>query len=373
MGKFLNLGCNTLMFIMGQGCNLSCSYCLKHTLINEQLPVNVSPVIFEYLDFLAEEGTCPINCNYFGGEPLVYYDGVKSIVEHCNQIEQRLDKKIFHHSMISNGKSLNEEIVEFLNKNNFAYTISWDGNNSIETRGYDVIEDKFDLLLKINNLGISSVISSKSYPLDVVNAMQKFDDEYFAKNNSHVRCNFDDIMDTGVGVENQELCKIDPERFESDIQKIFDMYEEDVLSNQTLLNKYHVAIRYCMNNINSIKHYLKEGPNKISRCGQGLEVLNLDMSGKIYDCHNVTTGEIGHLQYDSIPFIRNIIASEYKTMHRINTICKDCQAISLCGGGCKYVEDERIGTSCMQSIIKFNVISDRLIKLAEKVGEASGC
>ena len=60
--------------------------------------------------------------------------------------------------VISNGKELNNQIVNFFNKHNIVVTLSWDGEKSKENRGFDVIQEKWNFVKKINHLMINSAI-----------------------------------------------------------------------------------------------------------------------------------------------------------------------------------------------------------------------
>ena len=366
--QYINLGMNVLIFVMGQACNLRCKYCLKNTMTNEQLSTEISDDVLDYLKWLAYNSEKSITVNYYGGEPLVYLDGIKQIVEYCDKLNEESGRNIFSHAMISNGKLLTQDLVDYINEHNITYTLSYDGYNSEYTRGFDSIKERGDLAIQIKTLGLTGVVTSKNYPLDMCNAFQEFDNKFFEKWKYHVRLNFDDLMDTGEGIEFQELLNIDHEKYMDNMNKLFDIYEKSILDKKED-HTHYVHSTYCQIIINNINGYLVSDGCKTSRCNQGIDVINMDLDGYMYDCHNITDGKLGHINDDPARITRALIASEYPIMHRLHTICKDCEAIAVCSGGCKYISDDKLESICNIYKIKYSIFSNRIIDLYNRMEE----
>ena len=370
--KYINLGINTIMLIMGQACNLQCKYCLKHTMVNDPLESDISDTVYDYLDFLCENSPVHIWINYYGGEPLLYFDGIKKVIAHCESVEKKYGNDTFSHGMISNGKALTEEIVNYLNEKEIGYCISWDGKNSDYTRGYDALVKK-DLIMKIDRLGFSTVLTSKAYPYDVAVSLQKIDDEYFKIHGYHITVNYDDLMNTGCGIELEELLKIDFNEFYTQWGKLFDIYQEWVMmkddnARNAFYEKNYVAVTLITEIINQINGFVKNDGkySLLARCSQGRDVINMDLQGNLYECHNNTDGKLGNISDFPMNIITRTMEAEYPIMHRKATTCKGCEAMAVCGGGCKLVKEENLGLSCKLAKTKYEAVADKLIKLAEE-------
>ena len=371
--RYINLGINSIMLIMGQACNLQCKYCLKHTMVNEQLQSEISDTVYDYLDFLCENSPCHIWMNYYGGEPLLYFDGIKKIIAHCEKVEAKYGNDTFSHGMISNGKALTEEMVEFLNEKDMGYTISWDGKNSDFTRGYNAVLDKKELALKVKNLGFSTVLTAKAYPYDVAMSLQEIDNEYYEIWGHHISINYDDLMNTGCGIEFEELMEIDFDKFYLQWTMLFDIYKEwvhkeDEKEREMFYTQNYVAITLINNLVNSLNWYVKnDGKYSIlARCGQGRETINMDLQGNLYECHNDTDGKLGNIKDSPMAIVEKTMEAEYPIMHRKATICKDCEAMPFCGGGCKLVKEENLEFSCKLAKTKYKAIADKLIEMAKE-------
>ena len=365
--KFFDIGQNSIYLILGQSCNLQCKYCLKHTMVNEQLTAEFSYAVRDYLEYLIETRTLPVNLMYYGGEPLLYFNTIKQIKEFCDEKEKEHKKSVVHHGMISNGKALTQEIIDWIIENKISYTVSYDGYNSDITRGFDAIKEKEDLLLQIPDLCLSAVVTSANYPLDILKAFQEFDDKYFVKNGRHIGINLDELMDTGCGIETQELLKIDQERYNNDIKEILESYlatkAEDKRKEEYSLKEswgWEIFIRM-------ISAKENQDNLKLSKCGQTLRVLNIDLKGNIYSCHNSTEENLGHIIDPANSIIEKFMASEYKIMNRRRTICKDCPAEYICQCGCKLISDERMETTCRLKKGVISAIKETLVKMMNKL------
>lgn len=138
-----------LNIYLGGTCNGSCKYCFRK--YNDKVETKLTD---EFLLYLQENSVKYARLVFVGGEPLLYFDTIKKI---CSKVPVFVRKRI-----MTNGKMLSKDIINFCNDNNIEISLSYDGDTTLENRGYDVIKDKFDLLPLIDNLAISTVITSKN-------------------------------------------------------------------------------------------------------------------------------------------------------------------------------------------------------------------
>lgn len=108
------------------------------------------------LDFLVANSGSRRNLevDFFGGEPLMNWEVVKQLVEYGRSIEEANNKK-FRFTLTTNGVLLNDEILDFVNKEMGNIVLSTDGRKEVHDRmrpfrngkgSYDLIMPKFKRL-----------------------------------------------------------------------------------------------------------------------------------------------------------------------------------------------------------------------------------
>lgn len=348
MPKFLKRETRIVYIMLGNSCNMSCTYCLQHPLINEQL---INEINFDIYDFLCETAyenkEHRLELRFYGGEPLLYFNNIRTIVETLNN---RNGVK-FSYSIITNGKAMTDEIVKFFNDNNVSVALSWDGDSVLETRGFDVFADQTHKMriLKINRLCLTGVISAKAYPKQLIEAFQRVSDEYYVIHGYNLNVNLDEIFDTGL--PDKELLDIDYKRVSSEIieiMKTVDLYIGNLKGNNYYDAKDSVKLFY----INSLIRKLGGFPDSQSKwqghtvfCGNGLSVINMDLQGNIYPCHNVSE-EAGNIYENFYNLLNKILATDNTKLFRNK--CLNCKIFSFCRGGCKLIKaDVRESGYCL--------------------------
>ena len=136
-------------------CNLACKYCFA-----EEGEYHGRRALMSYevgkkaLDFLiASSGNRRnLEVDFFGGEPLMNWDVVKRLVEYGREQEKIHDKN-FRFTLTTNGVLLNDEIMEFCNKEMANVVLSVDGRKEVHDNmrpfrngsgSYDLIMPKFE-------------------------------------------------------------------------------------------------------------------------------------------------------------------------------------------------------------------------------------
>jgi organic radical activating enzyme len=96
---------------LGGACNLQCKHCHCMKSSFEYNP-DIIPFIKEYK---------PEIIRFSGGEPLLYYDVIKKVIEALPSDMQ--------YATVTNGTKLNLEMVEYFNAHNMSVGFSYDGEN----------------------------------------------------------------------------------------------------------------------------------------------------------------------------------------------------------------------------------------------------
>lgn len=335
MNKFLRNDINTIFIMLGSACNFQCKYCLQHPLITDQISSNINPDIIEFIKELGQNQPNPFRIQFYGGEPLLYWNNIVEIVN-----ELKGSNCLF--SIITNGGLITEDKVQFMNDNNFSCSVSWDGLNVNETRGRDVFkeEDLKNTIFKINCLGISSVMSSLNYPLSILEECKKLNDEYvqYRKDNNlsetYMYINMDEIMDTGL--DHKYLTEIDCEKASSDMRILCDHYKKQFEENEEYEQYY---VNFISKYVGILKHRVLNTDRKFSTCacGNGYTVLNLDLEGNLYRCHN-THIKVGTIYDNYSKYIGNVI--HYDGTKEFNKKCSQCYVQDICNNGCPLIEQE---------------------------------
>jgi uncharacterized protein len=138
-------------------CNLACKYCFA-----EEGEYHGRRALMSYeigkkaLDFLitSSGNRKNLEVDFFGGEPLMNFQVVKDLVAYGRSQEELHNKK-FRFTLTTNGVLLNDEILEFANKEMSNVVLSIDGRREVHDNmrpfrkgqgSYDLIVPKFQKL-----------------------------------------------------------------------------------------------------------------------------------------------------------------------------------------------------------------------------------
>ena len=144
-------------------CNLACRYCFaEEGEYHGRRALMSFEVGKKALDFLVANSGSRRNLevDFFGGEPTMNFEVVKQLVEYGRSLEEEHNKK-FRFTLTTNGILLNDEILDFANKEMSNIVLSIDGRKEINdlmrpTRNnhgssYDIIMPKFKKVAESRN------------------------------------------------------------------------------------------------------------------------------------------------------------------------------------------------------------------------------
>ena len=135
-------------------CNLNCEYCFASQGKYHGDRALMSPEVGKRaLDFLIENSGTRTNLevDFFGGEPLMNWEVVKEIVRYGRELE-KTHKKKFRFTLTTNGVLLDDDVIDFANKEMHNVVLSLDGRKEIHDNlrktvngkgSYDMIVPKF--------------------------------------------------------------------------------------------------------------------------------------------------------------------------------------------------------------------------------------
>ena len=311
-------------------CNLACKYCFAdegeyHGQKRELMSLEVGK---QAIDFLIENSGNRVNLevDFFGGEPLMNFDVVKEIVAYGRSKEKAANKN-FRFTLTTNGMLLNDEVIDFCNREISNVVLSLDGRKEINdmmrpTRNgkgsYDIIVPKFQKFVEKRG--------DKSYYVRGT----------FTRNNLDFTKDFELMTELGFKeISIEPVVTPDENDYairEEDLPTIFEQYDKlavDLIRRQKE-GKPVTFFHYKLD--------LNGGPcvyKRLSGCGSGTEYLAVTPTGDLYPCHQF----VGHDEFklgDVFHGVeRNDIVEEFKLCNvYAKDKCKDCFARFYCSGGC---------------------------------------
>ena len=310
-------------------CNLACKYCFaeegEYHGRRELMSFEVGK---KALDFLVKNSGNRVNLevDFFGGEPLMNWEVVKQLVEYGRSLEKPYNKK-FRFTLTTNGVLLNDEIMEYLNKEMSNVVISLDGRKEVNDRmrpfrngkgSYDLIVPKFKKLAESRN--------QTNYYIRGTFTRDNLD---FSEDVKH----FADLGFKQMSIEPVVGPEEDPYSIrEEDLPTIMEEYDKLALEyikrekEGRGFNFFHFMID------------LNQGPcvyKRLSGCGSGTEYLAVTPWGDFYPCHQFVGNEDFLMGNVNDGIVRKDIVSTFGDCNAYSKEkCKNCFARFYCSGGC---------------------------------------
>ena len=310
-------------------CNLACQYCFaEEGEYHGRRALMSFEVGKKALDFLiANSGNRRnLEVDFFGGEPLMNWQVVKDLVAYGREQEKLHDKK-FRFTLTTNGVLLNDEVMEFCNREMGNVVLSIDGRKEVNDRmrpfrngkgSYDLIVPKFQQF-----------------------AESRHQDKYYVRGTfTHYNLDFSEdvlhLADLGFKQISVEPVVAEPKEpyaiREEDLPKLFEEY--DKLAVEMIrrhksgedFNFFHFMID------------LEGGPcvaKRLSGCGSGTEYLAVTPWGDFYPCHQFVGNEKFLLGNVDEGILNTDIRDEFKCCNvYAKEKCRKCFARFYCSGGC---------------------------------------
>lgn len=310
-------------------CNLACKYCFaeegEYHGRRALMSIEVGKKAIDFL--IANSGNRRnLEVDFFGGEPLMNWEVVKEIVRYGRSKEEEYNKN-FRFTLTTNGVLLNDEVMEFVNKEMSNVVLSLDGRKEVNDEmrpfrngkgSYDLIVPKFQKLADSRNQTNYYVRGTFTHNnLDFSNDVIHFADLGFKQMS----------IEPVVG-EDDEKYAIK----EKDLPVIMEEYDK--------LAKEFIKRKKEGNGFNFF-HFmidLEQGPcvaKRLSGCGSGTEYLAVTPWGDLYPCHQFVGQDeflLGNV-FEGIK--KQEICDEFKMCNvYAKEKCQDCFARYYCSGGC---------------------------------------
>ena len=310
-------------------CNLNCSYCFaSQGKYSGERAIMSEEVGKKALDFLIENSGTRHNLevDFFGGEPLMNLDVVKNLVAYAREREKECGKN-FRFTLTTNGVLIDDDLIDFANREMSNVVLSLDGRKEIHDRfrvdyagkgSFDKIVPKFQKLVEARG--------GKDY--------------YMRGTFTHANPDFvNDIrtmLDLGfneLSMEPVVCAPDDPSALtDEDLEIVMKQYEElaSLMLERRKAGKPFTFYHYMID--------LSGGPcifKRVSGCGSGTEYMAVTPWGDLYPCHQFVGDEkfkLGDI-YNGVT--NTDLQGEFKKCNvYAHPECSDCWAKLYCSGGC---------------------------------------
>lgn len=310
-------------------CNLNCEYCFaSQGRYSGERALMSFDVGKQALDFLiANSGSQKnLEVDFFGGEPLMNWDVCKRLVSYARSRETETGKK-FRFTLTTNGVLVDDDVIEFANREMCNVVMSLDGRRETHDRlrktvsgkgSYDEIVPKFQKFVKIRG--------NRDY---YIRGTFTHSNVEFTKDVFHMA----DLGFTELSMEPVVCAPDDPYALtEEDLPVLLRQYE--ILAEEMIRRKRE-------GNGFTFYHYmvdLEGGPciyKRISGCGSGTEYLAVTPWGELFPCHQF----VGDEKYSMGNVWDGITNTELRNRFKqcnayARPACSDCWAKLYCSGGC---------------------------------------
>ena len=310
-------------------CNLNCSYCFaSQGKYHGERAVMSFEVGKQALDFLMDNSGTRRNLevDFFGGEPLMNWDVVKQLVEYARNVEKERGKN-FRFTLTTNGMLIDDDVIDFANREMSNVVLSLDGRKEIHDRervdyagngSYDRIVPKFQKLVESRG--------GKDYYMRGTFTHANPD---FTKDVFHMTdLGFKELSMEPVVSAPDDPAALTPE----DLEIVKEQYE--ILAKEMIKRNKE-------GNGFTFYHYmidLTAGPciyKRISGCGSGTEYMAVTPWGDLYPCHQFVGEEEYKLGDIWNGVTNNDLREEFRSCNAYaRPECKDCWAKLYCSGGC---------------------------------------
>ena len=310
-------------------CNLNCSYCFaSQGKYHGERAVMSFEVGKRALDFLVENSGSRRNLevDFFGGEPLMNFQVVKDLVAYARSIEKEKNKN-FRFTLTTNGLQIDDDVIDFANRECSNVVLSLDGRKEIHDRfrvdyagngSWERIVPKFQKLVEARE--------GKNYYMRGT----------FTHANPDFLKDIQQMLDLGfteLSMEPVVCAPGDPsELTEADLPIVMEQYEKlaELMLERDKAGQPFTFYHYMID--------LTGGPciyKRISGCGSGTEYMAVTPWGDLYPCHQFVGDEkflLGNI-WDGVT--NTAIQSEFAACNvYAHPECRDCWARLYCSGGC---------------------------------------
>lgn len=314
--------CDSITINVTNNCNLHCIYCFEHeknkNFMSPKTAIDIIDKSYNNIDKRKGEFTI----NIFGGEPLLNWETIKELIDHCN--EKKYNVK---YGITTNLTLLTDEMIQYIDDNEIMMLVSIDGIKEVHDKNrcnsYDIAVENLKDLIN-HKLGIFVEARMTILPEDAKYAMD----------------GVKDLINLGVN----NICPMPVTDVDWNKEQLADLKQY-----YNSLMKYYISI---LNDDLSTRNISIKNTDEILTNVLEPEVTDpimcpiysnkwcaFDTNGDVYACHQGPTSEepfksnmrLGNI-YTGIDETKLRKSYSYATYPKDE--CKSCVARPVCKCGC---------------------------------------
>jgi uncharacterized protein len=327
--------CATFMINVSQRCNLTCPYCYVN---RGQFDYDVMPLARMAPD-TADRLVGRIHASFpdfrtygyhfYGGEPLMNFDGIRRIVEAAEEAAERSGTETDYH-ITTNGTLLTPEVAAFFDRHRFTVYVSIDGDEAThdayrryaDGRGsYCHVQQNLLHLRTKTNVHIigSSVIREGLRLSDAMALLRSHGADQCKAERVHLR-----------ETDSLKLSDDEQHRYLEDIKHLVEHYVESLSAGRKPMD-YRLSAK--------ILQLLLRRRREIF-CAAATRMFGIAADGEIYPCAlhvGRLRWRLGHIDTGLDTEQQRAFHARFATGSRPQ--CQVCWSRNLCGGGCPAMVD----------------------------------
>lgn len=379
-----------------QQCNLRCKYCVYSDKYyytrgyqSRAMSFDTAKKAIDYLLSHSEKSENKwLGISFYGGEPLLNFDLIKTCVEYTNK--NRRNRDIIY-SMTTNGTLLDDKIVPFLMDNNFSILVSIDGHKQFHNRNrvYKNGKGSFDRIMR-NIMWIKEkypsyysksigFVATLSPPFDSLSDIEQFFTHLLGTEETHsLRVGQPSAINTTYYQQFKDSAVLDQSAVNSFVQRYIDIKVHKRkkvpkflghLINESIFERIH----------NRSQGKLNSQINVGAFCIPGVTRCYVTSDGRYYPCERCNS--IGSLNIGDVGLgidldkVIDIIAKANALMQEDCSDCWACRLCFMCYGMMEAKDNlsqEQKKKSCNIIRNMYNVYLSNYCKIMEKNPNAFG-
>ena len=330
---------------IAQSCNLACRYCYGKSGTYGDRGLMSAATALRAVDWLFEVSgpVRTLRINFFGGEPLLNFPVMETVVGHAKAKGSIGGKKVLF-QVTTNGTMLDEKVIGFFREHKFKVLVSLDGPREIHDRqrifadgsgSYDaIVRHLAPLISSVPDTDAHAVIMGDTDPKTVIDSLAGFG----FRGISLLPASGSLFEGTASGAGQRDSAAIfrQMEQEAGLWVKLAKTRDSEGLELLKSYSQFSAGLKSFLHNRKSYHP-----------CGAAIGLAAVSCSGVIYPCHRFVGQEsfrIGHISGQELQrteFLKSPVMT--------NELCIGCFARYYCAGGCKQDNYISGGSLCTPS------------------------
>jgi uncharacterized protein len=303
-------------------CNLKCTYCFKEKYNQDMTKKTAYDAVIWLL--YASGASNNLRVTFMGGEPLLRFDLIKTLVPFAKRRAAYLGKNI-HFSITTNNTLVTDEVVSFWKMWGMGFHCSIDGVPDVQNVNRPTVSGRDSSMLV--ETGINKILKSRPDTCARCTVVPS-NIRYLTENYKYFReLGFVDIaMVPGNPSLWDDRANV---LLKNEFEKLLLLLQEDYCNGQTITVK----------GITDVAEFIAKKKKRSSMmCGAGRGMVLVDVNGDIWPCHrwNKATHKewmLGSIYGEFSNGIRSVLDVKSQVF-KLKSECECCRASQFCSGGC---------------------------------------